>query len=79
MRAKPEMEPWVHTDKSGLSSVGAALTERAFALDRIVPPLAGPFYLHYVIIYIYYFMGLRWLALRRGLTESAIIRIFAKI
>ena len=24
MRAKPEMEPWVHTDKSGLSSAGAA-------------------------------------------------------
>ena len=42
-------------------------------------PFAGPFYLYYVIIYIYYFMGLRWLALRRGLTESAIIRIFAKI
>ena len=41
MRAKPEMKPWVHTDKSGLSSVGAALTERAFALDRIVPPLKG--------------------------------------
>ena len=34
MRAKPEMEPWVHTDKSGLSSVGAALTERAFGLCR---------------------------------------------
>ena len=32
MRAKPEMEPWVHTDKSGLSSVGAALRERAFGL-----------------------------------------------
>ena len=30
MRAKPEMEPWVHTGKRGLSSVGAALTERAF-------------------------------------------------
>ncbi len=24
------MEPWVHTDKNGLSSAGAALTERAF-------------------------------------------------
>ena len=34
MRAKPEMEPWVHTGKSGLSSVGAALTERAFGLCR---------------------------------------------
>ena len=34
MRAKPEMEPWVHTDKRGLSSAGAALTERAFGLCR---------------------------------------------
>ena len=34
MRAKPEMEPWVHADKRGLSSVGAALTERAFGLCR---------------------------------------------
>ena len=34
MRAKPEMEPWVNTDKSGLSSVGAALTERAFGWCR---------------------------------------------
>ena len=32
MRAKPEMEPWVNTDKSGLSSVGAALSARAFGL-----------------------------------------------
>ena len=37
MRAKPEMEPWVHTDKSGLSSVGAALTERVFGLCRCGP------------------------------------------
>ena len=28
------MEPWVHTDKSRMSSVGAALTERAFGLCR---------------------------------------------
>ena len=28
MRAKPDMKPWVNTDKSGLSSVGAALTAR---------------------------------------------------
>ena len=28
IRAKPDMEPWVNTDKSGLSSVGAALTAR---------------------------------------------------
>ena len=32
MRAKPEMEPWVYTDKSELSSVGAALTEQVLAL-----------------------------------------------
>ncbi|RKW45586.1 MAG: hypothetical protein D8B41_04745 [Porphyromonas sp.] len=79
MRAKPEMKPWVHTDKSGLSSVGAALTERAFALDRIVSPLQGSSTLSPPINYLVIFMGLRWLALRRGLTESAIIRIFAKI
>ena len=28
MRAKPDMKPWVYADKSGLSSVGAALTDR---------------------------------------------------
>ena len=32
MRAKPDMKPWVHTDKNRMSSVGAALTERAFVL-----------------------------------------------
>ena len=32
MRAKPEMKPWVHTDKNRMSSAGAALTARAFAL-----------------------------------------------
>ncbi len=32
MRAKPEMKPWVRTDESRLSSVGAALTARAFGL-----------------------------------------------
>ena len=32
MRAKPEMKPWVHTDKNRMSSVGAALTARVFAL-----------------------------------------------
>ena len=30
MRAKPEMKPWVRTDKSRLSSVGAALSARVF-------------------------------------------------
>ena len=32
MRAKPEMEPWVYTDKSRLSSVGAALAELVLAV-----------------------------------------------
>ncbi len=32
MRAKPEMKPWVHTDKNKMSSAGAALTARTFAL-----------------------------------------------
>ena len=30
IRAKPEMKPWVHMDKSGMSSVGAALPTHAF-------------------------------------------------
>ena len=34
MRAKPEMKPWVHTDKSGLSSVGAALTDKKHCQAR---------------------------------------------
>ena len=33
---KARTEPWVNTDKSGLSSVGAALSVRAFAMDRLV-------------------------------------------
>ena len=32
MRAKPDMKPWVHTDKNRMSSAGAVLTARAFAL-----------------------------------------------
>ena len=28
MRVKPDMKPWVHTDKSKMSSVGVALTAR---------------------------------------------------
>ena len=32
MRAEPEMKPWVHTDKNRMSSAGAALTARVFAL-----------------------------------------------
>ena len=31
---KARTEPWVNTDKSGLSSVGAALSVRAFVLCR---------------------------------------------
>ena len=32
MRAKPEMKPWVNTDTKNKSSVGAALSARAFVL-----------------------------------------------
>ena len=31
---KARIEPWVYTDRSGLSSVGAALSARAFGLCR---------------------------------------------
>ena len=42
MRAKPEMKPWVHADKSGMSSVGAALPTHALEFIRsVVPPLWG--------------------------------------
>ena len=42
MRAKPEMKPWVHTDKSRMSSVGAALPTHALEFIRsVVPPLKG--------------------------------------
>jgi len=34
MRAKPEMELWVYTGKSGLSSVGAALTGKKYCQAR---------------------------------------------
>ena len=37
MRAKPDMKPWVYTDKSGLSSVGAALSVRAFVVVSTAP------------------------------------------
>ena len=40
MRAKPEMKPWVRTDKSRLSSVGAALSARVFDfVHRSAAPL----------------------------------------
>ena len=32
MRAKPDMEPWVNTDKSGLSSFRSGTITRAFVL-----------------------------------------------
>ena len=42
MRAKPEMQPWVHTDKSRLSSEGAALSASSSEFIRsVVPPLKG--------------------------------------
>ena len=42
IRAKPEMKPWVHMDKSGMSSVGAALPTHALEFIRsVVPPLWG--------------------------------------
>ena len=42
MRAKPEMKPWVHTDKSRMSSVGAALPTHALEFIRsVVPPFWG--------------------------------------
>ena len=44
MRAKPDMKPWVRTDKTNQSSAGAALSARAFVLDRVVPPLWGSIY-----------------------------------
>ena len=37
MRAKPEMKPWVHTDKNRMSSAGATLTVRALGLGKCRP------------------------------------------
>ena len=37
MRAKPEMKPWVYADKSGLSSVGAALSACVFVVVSAAP------------------------------------------
>jgi len=37
MRAKPEMKPWVHTDKNRMSSAGAALTVRVLGLGKCRP------------------------------------------
>ena len=40
MRAKPDMKPWVHIDKSGLSSEGVALSVSTSEFIRsVVPPL----------------------------------------
>ena len=41
MRAKLDMKPWVHTDKSRMSSVGAALQREHLTLSIGVPPLWG--------------------------------------
>ena len=41
MRAKPDMKPWVHTDKSRMSSVGAALQREHLTFLVGVPPLRG--------------------------------------
>ena len=38
MRAKPDMKPWGHIDKSGLSSVGAALTHASKCPNGYVKP-----------------------------------------
>ena len=37
MRAKPEMKSWIYADKSGLNSVGAALSVRAFIVVSTAP------------------------------------------
>ena len=41
MRAKPEMKPWVNMDTKNKSSVGAALSARAFAFVWSSAPLKG--------------------------------------
>ena len=42
MRAKPDIKPWVNIEKSGLSSVGAALTVRCWgSCLGVVSPLRG--------------------------------------
>ena len=41
MRAKPEMKPWVYTDKSRMSSAGAALQREHLPYASEVPPLWG--------------------------------------
>ena len=41
MRAKPDMKPWVHTDKSRMSSAGAALQREHLPYASEVSPLWG--------------------------------------
>ena len=41
MRAKPDMKPWVHTDKSRSSSAGEALQREHLPYVSEVPPLKG--------------------------------------
>ena len=61
MRAKPEMKPWVHADKSRMSSAGAALSAWAFVFVWSSAPLKG---LNQYIDY--YSPGLAPRARRRG-------------
>ena len=41
MRAKPDMKPWGHTDKSRMSSAGAALQREHLPYVSEVLPLRG--------------------------------------
>ena len=67
--------------RSGLCRSVALLQGSSQSIDVneiILRRKVRSFFIH-VIIYTYYLMRLLGLALRRRLTESAIIRIFAKI
>ena len=70
MRAKPDMKPWVRTDKTNQSSAGAALSARAFVLDRVVPPLWGSIYVDWLLT-----QGLRP-GLCRSVALAGLIHIF---
>ena len=41
MKAKPEMKPWVHTDKKLRTPLGAALQREHLSYVSKVPPLWG--------------------------------------
>ena len=70
MRAKPDMKPWVRTDKTNQSSARAALSVRAFVLDRVVPPLWGSIYVDWLLT-----QGLRP-GLCRSVALAGLIHIF---